>query len=259
MARQMPSDDAAPPWLTTMSDMNNLLMVFFILLYSFSIQDRKKYTRIADSLEALTGPQDAGTQSATGASAVGDADVAIFRAFEDQKTAVTQVVRPAGHSTLLQKLQEGTLLTLGGEQDAFPEGRWELSDSQMQALAAIKPWLQGRRNAIEIRGHTASNLGDSVVLEPDGRFRPFSREDLQRDDRNALAHHAMLSWLRAEEVRRFLASEHPGLKDKIKVPELHLRTRAEGYTRTVAEGASPAERGRNRRIEVLVTNEVLEK
>ena len=259
MAKQIPTDDSAPPWLTTMSDMNNLLMVFFVLLYSFGIQDRKKYSRIAESLEAFTGPQDAGTQSSTGASPVGDADVAIFKAFESQKNAASKVVRPEGHSTQMQKLQEGTLLTLGGEQDAFPEGGWELSDSQKQVLVILKTWFQGRRNVIEIRGHTASNLADSVVLEAEGRFRPFGKEDLQRDDRNERANHAMLSWLRAEEVRRFLAVEHPELKDKVKVPELHMRTRAEGYTRTVTDGSSPAERARNRRIEALVTNEVLEK
>ena len=257
--RSAPGGDApAPIWLTTMSDITFLLLVFFILLFSLGIQDRKKYTRIAESLEALTGPQESGIQSATGASSVGDADVAIFRAFESQKNAETQVVRPEGHATRLQKLPEGTLLTLGGSQDAFPEGRWELSDSQKRALAVLKTWFQGRRNILEIRGHTAANLADAVVQEPDGRVRPFAKEDLQ-DERRGAAQHAMLSWLRAEEVRRFLAVEHPELKDAIRIPELRLRTRAEGYARTIADGSNPAERALNRRIEVLVTHEVLER
>lgn len=258
--RSAPSGDApAPIWLTTMSDITFLLLVFFILLFSMGLQDRSKYARIAESLEAITGPQESGLRSATGASPVGDADAAIFRAFESQRNAETLVVRPEGHATRLQRLAEGTLLTLGGLQDAFPEGRWELSDSQKRALVVLKTWFQGRRHVIEVRGHTAANLADAVVREPDGRVRPVSKEDLQGDDRRAVAQHAMLSWLRAEEVRRFLAAEHPELKDAVKIPELRLRTRAEGYSRTIADGANPAERALNRRIEILVTHDVLER
>jgi flagellar motor protein MotB len=252
-------DEPAPIWLTTLSDMTFLLLVFFILLFSLGIQDRKKYSRIAESLEAMVGPSETGLKGATGAAPAGDADAAIFRAFESQKTAATQIVRPRGHHALLQKLADGTLLTLGGAQDAFPEGAWELSDPQKEALAGLKEWLRGRRNVVEIRGHTASNLADSVVLEPGGRFRPFSKEDAGRDDRHAAANHSMLSWLRAEEVRRFLAAEHPEFRDAVKIPETRMRIRAEGYGRTLDEGDGEAERARNRRIEVLLTTDGVER
>lgn len=251
--------EPAPQWLTTLSDMTFLLLVFFILLFSLGIQDRKKYSRISESLEAMVGPRDAGLKTSSGVAPAGDADAAIFRAFEDRKTAATQVVRPRGHHALLQKLPDGTLLTLGGEQDAFPEGRWELSDAQKEALAGLKDWLRGRRNVVEIRGHTASNLQDSAVLEPGGRFRPFTKEDAARDDRHAIANHSLLSWLRAEEVRRFLAAEHPEFRDAVKIPETRLRVRADGYARTLSDGAGEAERARNRRIEVLLTHDVTEK
>lgn len=259
MARQIPKDEASPVWLTTQSDITFLLLVFFILLFSMGLQDRKKYTRIAESLEAIVGPRETGLESATGASPVGDADTAVFKAFEAQGSVGSQVLRPRGRQALIQRLAEGTLLTIGGEQDGFPEGGWELSDAQKDALAGIKGWLQGRRNMIEIRGHTASNLQDSVVREADGRLRPFGKEDLQREDRQALANHSLLSWMRAEEVRRFLASAHPAMNDPVQIPELRLRIRAESYTRAATEGAGAAERARNRRIEVLLTTDVLEK
>ena len=261
MNRPTPSaaDEPAPIWLTTLSDLTFLMLVFFILLFSLGIQDRKKYSRLAESLEAMVGPQESGLKSSTGAAAEGDADAAIFRAFEDQKTAATQVVRPRGHYALLQKLADGTLLTLGGEQEAFPEGRWELSEAQKEALAGLKEWLRGRRNVVEIRGHTASNLQDSVVLEAEGRFRPFSKDDAARDERQAIANHSLLSWLRAEEVRRFLAAPHPEFRDGVKIAEGRMRIRAEGYSRTVGEGAADADRTRDRRIEVLLTTELVER
>ena len=252
-------EEPAPIWLTTLSDLTFLLLVFFILLFSLGIQDRKKYSRIAESLEAMVGPRESGLNASTGVAKEGDADAAIFKAFEDQKTAATQVVRPRGHHALLQRLADGTLLTLGGEQDAFPEGRWELSDAQKEALAGLKDWLRGRRNVIEIRGHTASNLRDSVVLEADGRFRAFTKEDETGGNRHAVANHSLLSWLRAEEVRRFLAAAHPEFRDAVKIDEGRMRIRAEGYGRTVGDGAGAADRARDRRIEVLLTTELVER
>ena len=35
------SEEPAPIWLTTLSDLTFLLLVFFILLFSLGIQDRK--------------------------------------------------------------------------------------------------------------------------------------------------------------------------------------------------------------------------
>jgi outer membrane protein OmpA-like peptidoglycan-associated protein len=112
---------------------------------------------------------------------------------------------------------------------------------------------------IEVRGHTSANLQDSVVLEPDGRVRAFAAADLERPNRMELANHSLLSWLRADEVRRFLEAEHPELDDRVRVPALQVRIRAEGYARAVADSASPEERHRNRRIEILATREIQEK
>ena len=251
--------DPAPIWLTTMSDMNMLLMVFFILLFSYLTQDKQKYVRLAESLEAVAGPALAGDARATGPADDGDADAAIFRAFESARNAETEVARPRGHATQMQRLDEGTLLTLGGLQDAFPEGRWELTPSQREALAVIKGWLSGRRNVIEIRGHTAANVQDAVVFEPEGRVRPVEAQDVARPDRMSVANHSLLSWLRANEVRRFFVDEHPEIGDRVRFPETQLRVRAEGYARTVADSADPAARARNRRIEVLATSELAER
>ncbi|HYF01233.1 MAG TPA: flagellar motor protein MotB [Planctomycetota bacterium] len=251
--------EPAPIWLTTLSDMNMLLMVFFILLFSYLTQDKQKYVRLAESLEAISGPAHAGESRATGPADDGDADAAIFRAFEAARNAETEVARPRGHATRMQRLDEGTLLTLGGLQDAFPEGRWELTASQREALVSIKSWLAGRRNVIEIRGHTAANVQDAVVFEADGRVRAVGAEDLARPDRMAVANHSLLSWLRANEVRRFFAEEHPEIGDRVRFPDTQLRVRAEGYARALADSADPEARARNRRIEVLATSELAER
>lgn len=254
MRHQIKPDESAPIWLTTLADMNTLLMVFWILLFSLGMQDRKKHARTTESLAALSGPR-----AETGPAPGGETDAAALRRFDEDPTLDTLVLRPRGQTARLQRMSEGTLLTIGGAQDGFPEGRWELSEAQKEALAGLKEWLRGRRNVVEIRGHTASNLKDSVVLEAGGRFRSFSKEDEARDDRHAIANHAMLSWLRAEEVRRFLAAAHPEFRDAVAIPEARLRARADGYGRTLSDGVSEGERARNRRIEILLTTDVVEK
>jgi flagellar motor protein MotB len=252
-------DEKAPIWLVTMNDMNMLLMIFFILMFSYLMQDKARITRITEALETFGGAAPAGDAKARGAAPSGEADAAVFRAFESKGAPASEVLRPRGRSALVQRIAEGTLLTVGGSEDGFAEGRWELTAAQRDVLAAAKAWLAGRRNVVEVRGHTSANLQDAVVLEADGRFRPFAAADERRDDRLEAANHSLLSWLRANEVRRFLLAEHPEIGDRVRLPEEQVRIRAEGWSRTLADSSSPAERGRNRRVEILATSELLDR
>lgn len=252
-------DEAAPLWLVTMNDLNMLLMIFFILMFSYLMQDKARVARITDALDAFGGAADRGDARARGSAAEGEADAAVFRDVDDRGRPASEVLRPRGRSALVQRIAEGTLLTVGGAEDGFAEGRWELTAAQRDVLAAAKIWLAGRRNVIEIRGHTAANLQDSVVMEADGRVRPFSAADEGREDRFKAADHSLLSWLRANEARKFLLEEHPEIGDRAKLPEARVRIRAEGWSRPLADGAGPAERARNRRVEVLATSELLER
>ncbi len=250
---------STPAWFTTFADMNMLLMVFFIMLFSLLSADKSRYLPLRERLEGVSGRRPAGDEPATGHSSEGARSLGtLLERFERREPAEPETLRAGDHEMLLQRIAEGTLLTVGGGVDSFPEGGWMLSASQRDALAGVKRWLEGRRNVIEVRGHTSANLEDSVILEADGRVRRFGPDDLERPDRMRAANHSLLSWLRAEEVRKFLAERHPELDDRVRVPELRLRVRAEGYARAVADSAVPARRPLNRRIEILVTPEIPE-
>lgn len=259
MVRRIEDRSGAPIWFTTFADTNMLLMVFFIMLFSLLSTDKSRYSAVRERLEAAAGASTAGNDPASGLAVEGARSTGtLLDRFEMQTKATAEFVRPRGHEALLQKTSEGTLLTIGGPVDAFPEGEWRLGPAQKEALAGIKRWLAGRRNVIEVRGHASANLEDSVVMEPDGRVRRFAPADLARPDRMEAANHSLLSWLRADEVRRFLAEEHPALDDRVRVSERRLRVRADGYGRPLADSASPGERPRNRRIEILATREIVE-
>ena len=258
MATRIRHEEAnAPFWLLTMGDMNNLLLLFFIALFALMVTDKGKYMKLQEKLKQMgsTGKvADAALVPAVAAEGAAQA----FRTMLDQPAAPTEVFQAEGHYALVQRVAEGTSLTLSGQEGGFPEGQWRLNDVQRRVLVELKRWLVGRRNVVEVRGHTSANLEDSAVQDADGRLRPFSREDLAREDRQALANHSLLSWLRAQEVKKFLAEAHPDLGDEGRVSESRIRIRADGWTRRVADSSDPVERVKNRRLEVVATSEMAE-
>ncbi len=252
MAIRLKMEDAnAPSWLLTMGDMYNLLLVFFIMLFALMSVDKATYEKLEVTLARLGGGplKEGGVKTAPHP----------FEAIMKEASGETKVFRMEGLHASVQKLQEGTVYTIGGEEGSFAEGRWELTPKQIEVLVALKKWMVGKRNIVEIRGHTSGNLQDAVALEADGRLRPFAAADLERPDRFEVANHSLLSWLRANEVRKFLVIEHPKLGDAVKLGELQIRIRADSYTRTVQDSANPATRHENRRIEVIALSELMEK
>ena len=54
MAKRKPQDQPAgsPAWMSTFSDLMNLLLCFFVLLFSMSSVDAEKFEKVAASLSA---------------------------------------------------------------------------------------------------------------------------------------------------------------------------------------------------------------
>lgn len=257
-ARISPEEPRNPFWMFTFGDLTLLLLVFFILIFALMSVDRTRFARLQMDLDrAGMGGR------AEGAGAVHGGPPEIgplpLRAMLDRPREVPQGVRIGGLLAEVRHLPEATVLVLGGEGGGFAEGDWRLGPVQKRVLVEFKKWMAGRKNVVEARGHTAANLQDSVVLEAGGKIRPFSSADLERPDRQALANHLLLAWLRAHEVVRFLVEEHPELGDDIRLPEERVRARADGFTGAVADSADPVLRARNRRIEVAATSELRER
>ena len=256
-ARIRHEDPGNPFWMFTMGDMSNLMLIFFVMMFALMNLDKSRYAKLQEDLGQTGAAGRAGRQGSV-TTVTGDTGVAL-RSMLEQPSAATKVFQAEGHYALVQKLPEGTALTLGGEEGGFREGDWHLAPAQKRMLVELKKWMAGRKNVLEVRGHASANLQDSVILDPEGRVRPFAPADLERGDRYAAANHSLLSWLRAHEVVKFLGDEHPDLGDGVRISENRVRARADGYTRTVADSADPLLRPRNRRIEVVATSELAEK
>ncbi len=55
MARRRPADSSVPEWLVTFADLMSLLVCFFVLIISFSIQDTQKLQVVSGSLKDAFG------------------------------------------------------------------------------------------------------------------------------------------------------------------------------------------------------------
>lgn len=258
MAKKIQDEDASAPfWLLTMGDMNNLLMVFFIMLFSMLTMDKVKYIKLEEDLKAVGTGRVSSSNYAKDVS--GETAARAFKAVQAQQSAESSVHQIEGHYVRLQKLTEGVALTLGSEGEPFDEGDWQLKPGHKEILTVVKRYFQGLNNMIELRGHTSGNARDSVVVEPNGdgtfRIRKFTEKD-QGPDAFKIANWSMLAWLRANEVRNFLATKHPEMGDDLAVKEELLRIRADGWTHHIAPSSQlDKERVLNQRVEVVLLNE----
>lgn len=258
LRKRKDEEERAPLWLMTLGDMSLLLLVFFILLVAIMSQDRTKYLRLKESLEAtkMMGVVPAAEQAPGLEDRVAGPNQ---RAFERERAARVEEPRPEGEHDTQQSFEPGRVLTVGGRR-MFGRGAWtlDLADPRVrEELVAVKRYFRGRRNLIEIRGHTSADIYDSVVLEEDGRVRPFTKADRERPDWLARANPSLLSWLRANEIRKFFVTAHPDLGDPLRFRERQVRIRAESYSRTVVDSARPDGGAENRRVEVMATEELL--
>jgi flagellar motor protein MotB len=262
MAKKKESDPP-PAWLTTMSDMNTLLMTFFIMLFAMMSRDRTKFLRLGDQLEQM-GVNKNLSQEPGLRKEIGEV-VKLMETYLVQDKAAVMDIQLEGQYYRVARTTEGTVITLGGEFDPYDEGQWEVRTSNTKILDTIKRWLKGRRNIIRVRGHTAENLEDSVVVEkyrdPTAgqtlhRIRKFEMAtDGKAEDRMERANHHLLSHLRATEVMRYLTQEH--LEGKIREDLIDLQ--AVGPWQPVVPAAMNAlEHRRNRRVEIVVLSTVRE-
>lgn len=252
MAKRLPEEDAPTPfWLLTMGDMNNLLMVFFIMLFSMLTMDKVKYLRLEGDLKAMSGKilEEVGAaQDQTGQTAA-----RAFEAMATRPVAMTEVLQIRGHYVRFQRLREGTSLTLGAESEGFDEGEWTIQPSHRKILDEVKQYLVGTRKYVEIRGHTSGEGKDAVIVEPGIdepiRIRRVTDADLTGETRPAL-NWGMLAWLRANEVRKYLTEDRG---DGIVIHPDWIRIRSDGYTRWLTREFE--QRAANRRVEIVLTDE----
>lgn len=219
---QEPEDEGQSEWLATFADLSTLLLCFFVLLFSVSSIDNKKFRSIMNEVRLHLGnavplPQPEEEKGK------GDAVVNLLPQQKTMASELEDIVRDEkmSSSTVVDLGDEGALLRVGGKV-MFDSASAEINPKAFSALDKIYSIAHKYPEYhLDIKGHT-----DNLPIR-DGRF--LSNWEL--------------SALRATTVLRYLLEKGLGAD----------RLTATGYadTQPLVPNLSAENRAQNRRVEFL--------
>lgn len=266
MARKRQEDPpaGAPAWMSTFSDLMNLLLCFFVLLYSMSSVDESKWEQVVASLQSTINILPAG------GSAIGDGEMisagvrqlefldsyynemanskaeedaqdpqngknSVYQAYQEQaleeSEQMAQEIQEAINGTSLEDIVEVEFnsqyvqLNLSGA-ILFESGKAELVKEAYPTVDKIGRILERyAENTIEIEGHT-----DNV---------PISSSQFENND--------VLSMYRALSVATYF-------RENTDLNPANIKSSGRGDYVPVADNSTAEGRARNRRVEIKIYN-----
>ncbi|MCC6698056.1 MAG: OmpA family protein [Candidatus Hydrogenedentes bacterium] len=226
-------------WLLTYADLITLLMVFFVVMYSMSQTDAKKFKALAGALQAVFGAGGGSSSSVVPTSAQGAGSQSRGTP-QDTRSTRKQRMERLRNSLEALVAQEGLgnavhfqtgpdfskLVMELSDSLMFPVGSADLTEDAKRLLAPMGDVLSKSDHLVHVEGHT-----DNMPISSQ-RF----------------ANNWELSAARAAQVIQFLIDV-----DKLP-PE---RFSASGYAefRPVADNSTEEGRARNRRVEFVIYDE----
>lgn len=147
-----------PEWVVTYGDMMSLLLTFFIMLVSMSeLKAEEKFRILLESIRESFG-YTTGQAGAPGrtfhAARPSFLQMSGTRGRPDQDKGGNRDQSPEGPHVTVQRFREGTVNTIGGA-IYFDPFQAEVRDEEKPKLDTIAEALAGKRNKVEIRGHTS--------------------------------------------------------------------------------------------------------
>ncbi|MDR1137318.1 MAG: flagellar motor protein MotB [Synergistaceae bacterium] len=240
MARRKKSEGGggggAPAWMSTYGDMVTLLLCFFVLLYSFSNIDAKKFEQIAASMQNAFNIQPGGmTQSSSpsiDAGAFGESPGDAPRPTDSDQSYNSREVLALMQNVLKDEIRDdgvtvsvnerGVVISMS-EQVLFDEGSAKLHPESLRILYKIGAVLNELPNQISVEGHTDSGVPlRSIYIDNWG-----------------------LSSARAARVTAYL-------NESIKLPQNRLRAVGMGASAPLVPNNSETNMRLNRRVDIVI-------
>lgn len=239
--RRFKKDDdqspGAPLWMVTYSDMVTLLLAFFVLMFSFSSVDARKFEQVILSMRGALGVLESGQ------TVLPDGQVPAPGQTEPDGNDLHDMLRPdleqmaAVQSRLRETIdqlgvgdvvavtfEERGLVVRFEEGVLFDSGRADLRPDGLPVLAGLAPTLRDIPNHIRIEGHT-----DTVPIHT-AQF-PSNWE---------------LSTARATQVTRYFLDVEGGFEPR------HMSAAGYGEYRPIADNDTAAGRQKNRRVDIVI-------
>jgi chemotaxis protein MotB len=234
MAHQKPpleesKSESAPGWVVTFADLMGQLLGFFIVLVSMSTIQQAKFQKMLQSVHAAFGHA-SGANMVPGHGRQSNSPYASIQArgksgANDRTMGGAETVNLRGKEYLCKTVREGTLISMG-DKVGFAYASADLTPEMREALDAIMDLIGTYPNRILVKGHT------STQKLPEGMDA------------------WTLSYQRARAVGDYLVSK--GLNPR------RLQLSACGLTDPVDTNLTPEGQAKNRRADVIVSEDVVE-
>lgn len=210
-------------WLLTYADLITLLLAFFVVMYSMSRVDNKKFGQMSDALNTILkgGTSVLRYQQEQPKDGYGLLSLGNLRMVQQK---IDDKFKQLGGKEVLQtELTERGLVVHILESALFDQGSAELKPRAMEVLDLVAQELVGRPNHVRIEGHTDDTPIRTAVY-------PSNWE---------------LSSARATAVVRYFTENHAILSD-------HISALGYGEYRPVVPNNSIENRATNRRVDVVI-------
>ncbi|HLY64669.1 MAG TPA: flagellar motor protein MotB, partial [Chloroflexota bacterium] len=154
--------DRSERWLLTYADLITLLMVFFVILYSFSIIDIRKFFALKGALDQAFHQGNLSAVSATGINEsvsgsslqtqINPASTSTQASLASQLQEIAEA-SGLGEAVTISTNPEGVTVSLAANL-LFQSGTAELKPGALQLITQISPPLRLINNPIEVVAHT---------------------------------------------------------------------------------------------------------
>ncbi|MDD4706850.1 MAG: flagellar motor protein MotB [Bacillota bacterium] len=224
-------------WMTTYSDLVTLLLCFFVLLFSFSVIDAKKFEAIIRSFQGSLGVLDAGKTI--------DEDQYISQALQSDRLLQEQLEAESMEwlyrqldeyikendleATVVLGVEERGLLIRFKDQALFDSGKALIRKDAETIVISIGEILKQNERSIRVEGHT-DNVPMNTLLYPSNWE---------------------LSTARAVNVVKFLIED-------VGITPVRLSAAGYGEYHPIADNNTAENRQKNRRVDVVILKNTFE-
>ena len=222
--KKFEDDEDLGRWLLTYSDLITLLLAFFVVMYSMSQLDAKRFGKVTEALQGALKGGDSVLRSKdednnkTGHGLLNMGNLRMIQKYVEDKFKVL------GKNDVLQtELTERGLVVHIMESALFKEGSAQLQSKAMEILDQISETIKLLPNHIRVEGHTDDRPINTLIY-------PSNWE---------------LSSARATEVVRYFTNN-------MAVPPDKISALGYGEYRPVMPNNSIENRARNRRVDIVI-------
>lgn len=262
MAKKKQEDvpKGSPAWMATFSDLMNLLLCFFVLLFSMSTVDAEKFEKVIASF------QNTFSILPSGGASIGEGE--LVSSGVSQLEMLDAYYKEKANSESQEESEQETSVVEAYEQQELAESE-EMAESIEQAIAryGIQDEVEVEFNAqyvmLNMNGALLFDSGRSEIrqeayslVDKIGKLiEPYNQNiiDVEGHTDNVPIHsdryedNDVLSFYRARAVTNYL-------RDITSIETSHIKFSGRGEYVPIADNTSPEGRARNRRVVIKIYN-----